>query len=44
MKDRMKDKYNATGQLLDFIPRFYLWMIVLVIVWGICIGVLIWIG
>ena len=32
-----KKEYNATGQLLDFIPKFYLGLIIMIIIWIICI-------
>lgn len=41
---KQEDKYNATGQLLDFIPKFYFWMLMLVIAFAICLGIIIWNG
>jgi cytochrome b subunit of formate dehydrogenase len=39
---KQEDKYNATGQLLDFIPKFYFWMLILIVVFAICCGLIIW--
>jgi len=31
------DKYNATGDMLDFLPKYFLMVLILFIVWIICI-------
>ena len=37
---KQEDKYNATGQLLYFIPKFYFWMSILIVVFAICLGMI----
>jgi len=35
--DCVIDKYNATGDMLDFLPKYFLMVLFLFIVWVICI-------
>ncbi len=31
------NKYNVTGEALDFMPKFFLGMSIIVFVWAICL-------